>query len=86
MNWRVLLARPDVRTPDPALLARITDAREVATTVDATRGRTVHEIVAVLAELDLLLHRDPGAVARRHEILATKTELLQRIRAEQDQP
>jgi hypothetical protein len=49
------------------------------------------EIVAVLVELDGLRRRDPGALARREEILATKAELIARIRAEQgpnpaDQP
>lgn len=51
----------------------------------------VAEIVAVLVELDSLRRRDPDALARREEILATKEELVERIRAEQgptptDQP
>lgn len=40
------------------------------------------EIVAVLAELELLLDKDPAALARREEILATKEELVDRIRAQ----
>lgn len=44
---------------------------------------TVTEIVAVLGELNLLIQRDPAALARREEILATKAELVARIRAEQ---
>jgi hypothetical protein len=44
----------------------------------------VTEIVAVLAELESLSRRDPDALARREEILATKAELVERIRAEQD--
>ena len=47
---------------------------------------TVGDIVAVLGELDLLINADPGALARRQEILATKSELLERIRAEGDAP
>ncbi len=43
---------------------------------------TVEDIVALLGELELLRHRDPAALARREEILATKTALVQRIRAE----
>ena len=45
---------------------------------------TVQEIVAVLAELNLLGQRDPDALARREEILATKRELVERIRAEEE--
>ncbi len=45
---------------------------------------TVTEIVAVLADLNLLTQRDPAALARREEILATKRELVERIRADQD--
>lgn len=45
---------------------------------------TVDEIVAVIAELNLLSKRDPDALARREEILATKRELVARLRAEQD--
>ena len=44
----------------------------------------VTEIVAVLAELEGLRHRDPEALARREEILATKAELIERLRGEQD--
>lgn len=49
------------------------------------------EIVAVLVELDSLRRRDPNALARREEILATKDELVERIRADRgpnpaDQP
>jgi hypothetical protein len=49
------------------------------------------EIVAVLVELDSLRRREPDALARREEILATKAELVERIRADQglsaaDQP
>ncbi len=47
---------------------------------------TVGDIVAVLGELDLLINADPGALARRQEILATKSELLERIRGEGDAP
>ncbi|MDP9389144.1 MAG: hypothetical protein M3Q48_14805 [Actinomycetota bacterium] len=43
---------------------------------------TVEDIVAVLADLELLRHGDPAAVARRQEILATKTALVERIRDE----
>ncbi len=43
---------------------------------------TIEDIVAVLAELELLRHRDPAALARREEILATKAALVERIRAE----
>jgi hypothetical protein len=43
---------------------------------------TTQEIVAVLAELELLLHRDSAALARREQILATKAALVERIRAE----
>jgi hypothetical protein len=46
---------------------------------------TVSEIVAVLGELHLLSRGDPGALARREEILATKRELVERIRAEEAQ-
>lgn len=46
---------------------------------------TVSEIVAVLGELNLLTQRAPAALARREEILATKRELVERIRAE-DEP
>lgn len=45
---------------------------------------TVTEIVAVLADLNLLTQLDPDALARRQEILATKRELVERIRAEED--
>jgi hypothetical protein len=45
---------------------------------------TVDDVVAVLGELNLLLRRDPDAVARREEILAAKHALLDRIRAEQE--
>lgn len=45
---------------------------------------TVREIVAVLAELKLLSARDPGALARREEILATKRDLVERLGAEDD--
>ena len=34
----------------------------------------------------MLLARDPAALARREEILATKADLIGRIRAEQGQP
>lgn len=44
----------------------------------------VDEIVAVLRELDLLSQRDPDALGRREEILATKAELVERLRAEND--
>jgi hypothetical protein len=44
---------------------------------------TASEIVAVLVELDRLRRRDPDALLRREEILATKAELVARIRAEQ---
>ena len=47
---------------------------------------TVEEIVAVLGDLSLLLRRDPDALARREEILATKAELVERIRAEEEGP
>jgi hypothetical protein len=52
---------------------------------------TAAEIVAVLGELQMLLRRDPDALQRRQEILTTKRELVERIRAEQgptpaDQP
>lgn len=43
------------------------------------------EIVALLAELELLIEADAGALARREEILATKAELVERIRAEGEQ-
>lgn len=46
---------------------------------------TVTEIVAVLAELSLLSQRDPDGVARRPEILATKAELVERTRAEEEE-
>jgi hypothetical protein len=42
---------------------------------------TTQEIVAVLAELELLL-QDPAPLARRQQILATKAALVERIRAE----
>jgi len=42
---------------------------------------TVSDIVAVLAELELLTRRDPDALERREEILATKVALVERIRA-----
>ncbi len=42
----------------------------------------VTEIAAVAADLLLLTQRDPDALARRPQILATKTALLERIRAE----
>jgi hypothetical protein len=44
---------------------------------------TVEEIVAILGELNLLIHADPDALARREEILATKRELVERIRAQE---
>ncbi|HWI04984.1 MAG TPA: hypothetical protein VNT52_14325 [Acidimicrobiales bacterium] len=44
---------------------------------------TAGEIVAVLVELDSLRRRDPDALRRREEILATKAQLVERIRAEQ---
>ena len=52
---------------------------------------TASEVVAVLVELDSLRRRDPDALRRREEILATKAQLIGRIRAEQgltpaDQP
>ncbi|MGI8806602.1 MAG: hypothetical protein ACR2KK_01865 [Acidimicrobiales bacterium] len=47
---------------------------------------TVDEIVAVLGELSLLRQGDPDALARREEILATKAELVERIRAEDEGP
>ena len=52
---------------------------------------TTSEIVAVLRQLNQLLQGDPAALARREEILATKAQLIERIRAEQglsaaDQP
>ncbi len=47
---------------------------------------TVDEIVAVLGDLSLLLRRDPDALARRQEILATKAELVERVRAEEEGP
>lgn len=47
---------------------------------------TVDEIAAAVAELRLLSQRDPDAVARREEILATKTELVERIRAQEENP
>ena len=43
---------------------------------------TASEIVAVLGQLDMLLRGDPAALARREEILSTKEELVERIRAE----
>ncbi len=43
---------------------------------------TVDEIAAVLANLALLSRRDPDALARREQILATKAELVERLRAE----
>lgn len=43
---------------------------------------TIEDIVAVLAELELLRHRDPAALARRKQILATKAALVERILAE----
>jgi len=47
----------------------------------------VTEIAAVAADLLLLVRRDPDALARRPQILATKTALLEKIRAEgQDGP
>jgi len=46
---------------------------------------TVSEIVAVLGELNRLIQGDPGALARREEILATKRELVERIRAQEAQ-
>jgi len=52
---------------------------------------TTSEIVAVLVDLDSLRRREPDAIRRREAILATKDELIGRIRAEQartpaDQP
>lgn len=44
---------------------------------------TAAEIVAVLGQLNQLLDRDPAALARREQILATKDELVARIRADQ---
>jgi endogenous inhibitor of DNA gyrase (YacG/DUF329 family) len=44
---------------------------------------TVDEIVAILGELNLLTRRDPGALARRDEILATKADVVERLRAEE---
>jgi hypothetical protein len=44
---------------------------------------TAAKIVAVLVELEGLRRRDPAALARREEILATKADLIERIRAEQ---
>ena len=46
----------------------------------------VDEIVAVLGDLSLLLRRDPDALARREQILATKAALVERIRAEEEGP
>ncbi|HEV2810358.1 MAG TPA: hypothetical protein VGV93_08195 [Acidimicrobiales bacterium] len=46
---------------------------------------TVSEIVDVLSELSLLTQRDPDALARREEILATKAALIERIRTEEDE-
>jgi len=43
---------------------------------------TAEAIVAVLADLELLRHRDPAALARRQEILAAKAALIERIRSE----
>lgn len=43
---------------------------------------TLSQIVAVLGDLSLLSQRDPDALARREEILATKAALVERIRAE----
>lgn len=43
---------------------------------------TVDEIAAILAELRLLSQRDPDALTRRDEILTTKRELVERLRAE----
>lgn len=45
---------------------------------------TLDEIVAVLADINLLSRRDPDALTRRNEILTTKRELVERLRAEQD--
>jgi len=47
---------------------------------------TVTDIVAVVGEVNRLLDADPAALARREEILATKADLIGRIRAEQGQP
>jgi hypothetical protein len=47
---------------------------------------TVSDIVAVLAELELLTRRDPDALERREEILATKVALVERIRAGEEDP
>ena len=47
---------------------------------------TASEIVAVVGEVNRLLDADPAALARREEILATKADLIGRIRAEQGQP
>jgi hypothetical protein len=44
---------------------------------------TADEIVAVLVDLEGLRRREPDALRRRDEILATKVELVERIRAEQ---
>ena len=45
---------------------------------------TIDDIVAVLADINLLSQRDPDALTRRQQILATKRELVERIRAEED--
>lgn len=42
---------------------------------------TVAEIVAVLVDLEGLRRRDPDALRRRQDILATKAELIERLRA-----
>lgn len=42
----------------------------------------VEDIVAVLADLELLRHGDAAALARREKILAAKAALVERIRAE----
>lgn len=44
---------------------------------------TTEDIVAVLADLELLRHGDPGALARCEQILAAKVALVERIRAEE---
>lgn len=42
----------------------------------------VDEILAVLAEMELLIEADPDALGRREEILATRAELVERIGAQ----
>ncbi len=45
----------------------------------------VDEIVAIADELRPLTQRDPDALARRDEILATKAELVERVAAQEAQ-